>query len=319
MIARQISFFATAAVMSAWATVMLHTIATGHINRLLSPMFRNYVLTASVLLFILSVLYLVLYQSDSTTAPAFAPTGRVRQLGRWLVLLIPVIAASVLSPTALSSTTAATRGLNSTAGVTAMPTMSATTAKNVALELSCRCEPTRAAVESEPSTSSPLSHAPAEMNKLRVAAKAGPHRRFRHRPRAQGLAQIAPLDDVVLRGRRPAHLGQNLGGPIPGTGTDTQWVEIVGISALSLHARPRAVPRIDASNRPRQRTGTGRAVSFAQEKSMSLKARLCFSLAFVIFIGVPLLLSAPIIFFDSICDRNHTRISRGKPCFMPTR
>ena len=29
MIARQLSFFAPAAVMSAWATVMLHTIASG--------------------------------------------------------------------------------------------------------------------------------------------------------------------------------------------------------------------------------------------------------------------------------------------------
>ena len=45
-ISRQIAFFAPAAVMSAWATVMLHTIASGHINRLLSPLFRNYVLVA---------------------------------------------------------------------------------------------------------------------------------------------------------------------------------------------------------------------------------------------------------------------------------
>src|ERR1700734_1937922 len=101
-LAQQISFFAPAAVMSAWATVMLHTITSGHINRLLSPMFRNYVLTASVLLFVLSALYLLLYQTDANEAPAFAPTGRLRQLGRWLVLLIPVVAASVLSPTALS-------------------------------------------------------------------------------------------------------------------------------------------------------------------------------------------------------------------------
>src|SRR5450755_4252684 len=94
-IARQISFFAPAAVMSAWATVMLHTIATGHINRLLSPMFRTYVLTAAILLLVLSALYVLLYQPDSETAPALSHTGRLRQLGRWLVLLIPVIAASV--------------------------------------------------------------------------------------------------------------------------------------------------------------------------------------------------------------------------------
>ena len=44
MIARQISFFAPAAVMSAWAVVMFHTFATGHLNRLLSPMFRPCIL-----------------------------------------------------------------------------------------------------------------------------------------------------------------------------------------------------------------------------------------------------------------------------------
>src|SRR5277367_6023349 len=114
-LARQISFFAPAAVMSAWATVMLHTIATGHINRLLSPMFRNYVLTAALLLIVLSALYVLLYQPDSETAPALAPTGRLRQFGRWLVLLVPLVAASILSPSALSSTTAGMRGMNSTA------------------------------------------------------------------------------------------------------------------------------------------------------------------------------------------------------------
>ena len=75
-LARQISFFAPAAVMSAWGTVMLHTVASGRIKDLLSPMFRNYVLTASVLLFVLSALYLFLYQTDSNSAPAlcFIPT-----------------------------------------------------------------------------------------------------------------------------------------------------------------------------------------------------------------------------------------------------
>jgi uncharacterized repeat protein (TIGR03943 family) len=109
--------------MSAWATVMLHTIATGHIIRLLSPMFRNYVLTAAILLLVLSALYLLLYQPASEAAPALAPTGRLRQFGRWLVLLIPVIAASVLSPSALSSTTLTNR--SSTAGVAPMPSWNA--------------------------------------------------------------------------------------------------------------------------------------------------------------------------------------------------
>ena len=126
MLARQITFLAPAAVMSAWATVMLHTIASGHINRLLAPMFRNYVLIAAILLLILSALYLLLYQPGSESAPALTPAerppgGNLRQFGRWLVLLIPVVAASILSPSALSSTTANNR-LNPTTGVTPMPT-----------------------------------------------------------------------------------------------------------------------------------------------------------------------------------------------------
>lgn len=131
-IARQISFLAPAAVMSAWATVMLHTIAGGHINRLLSPMFRNYVFAAAILLLVLSVLHVLLYQPN----PETAPTGRLRQFGRWLVILVPLVAASVLSPSALSSTTLINRSLDSTNGVTPMPSMGAATDANVQAELS---------------------------------------------------------------------------------------------------------------------------------------------------------------------------------------
>jgi uncharacterized repeat protein (TIGR03943 family) len=127
-LARQISFFAPAAVMSAWATVMFHTVAAGHINRLLSPMFRNDVLAASILLVVLSVLYVLLYQPPTETAPALAPTGKLRQLGRWLVLLVPVVAASVLSPTALSNTTLMNRGLE---GAAPMPSFAATNQQSV--------------------------------------------------------------------------------------------------------------------------------------------------------------------------------------------
>ena len=127
-IARQISFFAPAAVMSAWATVMLHTIASGHINRLLSPMFRNYVLVAALALLVLSALYVLLYQPGTEDAPSLAPTGRLRQFGRWLVLLIPLVAASILSPSALSSTTLNNR--SSTAGVAAMPSWNAASQKS---------------------------------------------------------------------------------------------------------------------------------------------------------------------------------------------
>ena len=133
-LSRQLSFFAPAAVMSAWATVMLHTIASGHINRLLTPIFRNYVLVAAVVLVALSALYLLLYQPVENTAPALAKTGQLRQLGRWLVLLIPVIAASVLAPSAMSSTTIVNR--LGTSGAIPMPALGVVSQANVQEELS---------------------------------------------------------------------------------------------------------------------------------------------------------------------------------------
>jgi uncharacterized repeat protein (TIGR03943 family) len=142
-LSRQIAFFAPAAVMSAWATVMLHTIASGHINRLLSPMFRSYVWIAAIALLLLSALHLFLYQPTVENAPVTSPRNRLRQTLRWLVLLIPVLAASVLSPDALSSTTAAMR--SSTLGVAALPRMSDTGAENA-----------KAALEADPSQPAPM-------------------------------------------------------------------------------------------------------------------------------------------------------------------
>ena len=127
-LARQITFFAPAAVMSAWATVMLHTVATGHINRVLSPMFRDYVLVGADRCSSSSA-----RSTCSSISPAdrrSPPTGRLRQLGRWLVLLVPVVAAAILSPSALSSTTMINRGLDSTAGVAPMPSWNTASQKS---------------------------------------------------------------------------------------------------------------------------------------------------------------------------------------------
>jgi uncharacterized repeat protein (TIGR03943 family) len=59
------------------------------------------------MLILFSVLYLLLFQpaqATSRTAP-----GTARQLGRWIMLLLPVVAAAVLSPSAFSSTTISKR------------------------------------------------------------------------------------------------------------------------------------------------------------------------------------------------------------------
>jgi uncharacterized repeat protein (TIGR03943 family) len=155
----RLSFFAPAAVLSGWGTVMLHTVASGHINRLLSPMFRSCVLGAAVLLLVFSVGYLFLYQPAENPAPALAPAGRLRQLLRWAVLLIPLVAAATLSPDALSSTTLANRGLlNSTAG--AVPLLSADDQQNVKAALSA--DPNQP-VPVEVTDLITLSHSPAQM------------------------------------------------------------------------------------------------------------------------------------------------------------
>jgi uncharacterized repeat protein (TIGR03943 family) len=218
-IARQISFFAPAAVMSAWATVMLHTIATGHINRVLSPMFRNYVLTAAILLLVLSALYVLLYQPDSESAPALAPTGRLRQFGRWLVLLVPVIAASVLSPAALSNTTGTNR--SSTAGVAAMPSWNGESQAKAKEVLDA--DPNQP-VPVEVTDLITLSHSPDQI-------KAFEGRKVR----TVGLFTAQPGGAPKLvrwimwccaADAQPASV--ELGGNVSGTWKDSQWLEVVG-------------------------------------------------------------------------------------------
>jgi len=239
-IARQISFFAPAAVMSAWATVMFHTIASGHINRLLSPMFRNYVLLAAILLVVLSGLYLLLYQPDSETAPAVAPTGRLRQFGRWLMLLVPLVAASVLSPTALSSTTAGLRGLDSTAGVTPMPSWNAASQKSAQDALAA----------------DPNQPVPVEVTDLITLSRSSEQiAAFEGRKvRTVGLFVAQPGSGPKLvrwimwccaADAIPASV--ELGGNTSGDWKDTQWLEIVGRAHFP-STLGHVVPRIDVES-----------------------------------------------------------------------
>jgi uncharacterized repeat protein (TIGR03943 family) len=235
--ARQLSFFAPAAVMSAWATIMLHTIATGHINRLLSPMFRNYVLVAAVLLIVLSALHLMLYQPDAATAPALAPRGRLRQFARWLVLLVPLLAASILSPSALSSTTADMRGLDSTANVTPMPSMGTATEENVKSELSA--DPNQP-VPVEVTDLITVSHSPDQI-------KAFDGRKVRtigfmvHQP-GKTPKLVRWIMWCCAADAQPASI--ELGGDLSGNWNETQWLEITGTAHFT-STLGQVIPRID--------------------------------------------------------------------------
>jgi uncharacterized repeat protein (TIGR03943 family) len=238
MIARQISFFAPAAVMSAWAVVMLHTVATGHINRLLSPLFRNYVIIAAVLLVLLSVLYVLLYQPNAEPAPALAPTGRLRQLGRWIVLLMPLVAASVLSPSAHSSTMVG--NLTSTTGAIAMPSFG---------------DESRAKAK-EALDADPNQPVPVEVTDLITLSRSPDQAKaFEGRKvKTVGLfvAQPGQPPKIVrwimwccAADAQPAAV--ELTGNTSGKWTDTQWLEVVGTARFPSD-KGHSSPRIDVES-----------------------------------------------------------------------
>ena len=245
-LSRQISFFAPAAVMSAWATVMLHIIAAGHINRLLSPMFRSYVLIAAIVLLILSALYLFLYQPTSGNAPVTSPRNRLRQIGRWLVLLIPVVAASILSPSALSSTTAAMRAAgNSTLGVTAMPRMSDTSAQNA-----------KDALDADPNQPAPMQ----VTDLITVSRSPDLMKKFDGRSvRVVGLFSSGQPPKLMrwimwccAADAQPASV--QMDGSLGGPWKDAQWLEVVGTAQFPStlgHVVPQiAVQSVKATDEP---------------------------------------------------------------------
>ena len=241
MIARHLSFLAPAAVMAAWATVMLHTVAAGHINRLLSPMFRSYVIVAAIVLLVLSALYVLLYQPTEQAAPALAPTGRLRQFGRWLVLLVPLVAASVLSPDALSSTTLNNRTtLDSTAGVAPMPSWNA--AKEKSAQEALDADPNQP-VPVEVTDLITLSKSPAQLKafdgrKVRVIG--------------QIVAQPGAAPKLVrwimwccAADAQPASV--ELTGKVAGSHKDTDWLEINGTARFPT-ANNHTTPQIEVDS-----------------------------------------------------------------------
>jgi uncharacterized repeat protein (TIGR03943 family) len=240
MIARQISFLAPAAVMSAWATVMLHTVATGHINRLLSPMFRNYVIIAAILLFILSALYVVLYQPAASEAtPAFAPASRVRQLGRWLVLLVPIIAAPMILPAAPSSSTWVNHGLP-TAGVTPMPSIDDKTRQEVQAALAA--DP-NAPVPVEVTDLITLSQKPDQAKAFdgREVSAIG----FRVAQAGSSTKLVRGLMWCCAADIQPVSV--DLTGNLKGTWKDTDWLEVTGKARFPTKDG-RVVPTIDVES-----------------------------------------------------------------------
>jgi uncharacterized repeat protein (TIGR03943 family) len=241
MNASRLSFFAPAAVLSAWGTVMLHTAAGGHLNRLLSPLFHGCVVTAGVLLIVLSIAYLFLYQPAENPAPALAPAGRVRQLLRWAVLLVPVLAACVLSPDALSNTTLANRANLGTAGAIPMPSLSAATADEI-----------KAAQAADPNQPAPvevtdlitLSHQPAQMKNFAgrtvrtvgLLANDGSSTKLVRWIMWCCAADAQPVSVTISGGNIP-----------PGPYKDDAWYEITGTAQFP-STLGQVVPRIDVTS-----------------------------------------------------------------------
>jgi uncharacterized repeat protein (TIGR03943 family) len=240
-LANQISFFAPAAVMSAWGTVMLHIIASGHINRLLNPMFRSYVLIAAVVLFLLSALYLLLYQPAASTAGKIPATNWLRQIGRWLVLLLPVIAASILSPSALSSTTLTNRAtLSSTSGVTPMPNMRDTSNQNVQTALAA--DPNQP-VPMEVTDLITVSRSP-EQIKAFVGRQVRTIGFFVAQP-GQPQKLVRWIMWCCAADAQPVSV--ELNGNTAGHWKDTQWLEVIGTAQFP-STLGHAIPQIDVTS-----------------------------------------------------------------------
>ena len=225
---RQLLFLAPAAVMSAWATVMLHTLLAGHINRLLSPMFRSYVGIAGGTLLVLSALYLLLYQAGAGRA-----ASSWRQLGRWLVLLVPLLAAAALSPPGLSGTTAQLRSTG-TLGVPALPHLSDAGARD--------------ALDADPNLPAPMqvtdlitvSHSPDLIKKFdgRAVHVVGLFASG-DSPRLMRWIMWCCAADA-----QPASV--KMSGPLGGPWKDQQWLDVVGIAKFpSTLGQP--IPEIDVT------------------------------------------------------------------------
>jgi uncharacterized repeat protein (TIGR03943 family) len=229
---RQLLFLAPAAVMSAWATVMLHTLLAGHINRLLSPMFRSYVGIAGVALLILSALHLLLYQANAGRVPS-----PWRQLGRWCVLLVPVIAASVLSPDALSSQTAAYRASGPTAS-DAMPSISASSAASA-----------KEALEGDPNVPAPM-----EVTDL-ITVSRTPELIKKFDGRQVHVVGLFTSNDSprLLRwimwccAADAAPASVKMTGQIGGPWKDQQWLDVVGVATFP-STMGQATPEINVTS-----------------------------------------------------------------------
>ncbi len=229
---RQFVFLAPAVVMSGWATVMLHTFVAGHINRLLNPMFRSYVGIAAVVLLALSVLHLLLYRPN----PAGTP-WRWRQLGRWIVLLVPVIAAAVLSPAALSDTTARLRSSGPGSGA-AMPSYSNASTQNA-----------KAALDADPNVPAPMevpdlvtiSHSPDMIRKFSG-----------HQVHVIGLYASGDQPKLMrwimwccAADAAPASVA--LTGAVGGPWKDQQWLDVTGTATFPT-TMGQAIPQIDVTS-----------------------------------------------------------------------
>ncbi len=137
---RQINFFAPAAVMSAWGTVMLYVVVSGKVAELLTPLFRGFVLGAGVLLIILSVMHLLMFQARGISSEIARDGSKetddfgsqVRGLLRALFLTAPLLLCATFSPNALSFTTMENRGDGQT--VSASPSIVAPQSRDQLME-----------------------------------------------------------------------------------------------------------------------------------------------------------------------------------------
>jgi len=183
------------ATLAAWSAILLYFYFSGRITAFLHPMFRPYILVAGLVLAGMAVVFVLLPGEAQccTTEECGHPFSRLAS-GKtltFLVLLLPLSVAALLSPDSFGKTTIQNRGMITDAAALPAPPPKTAVSKPAAEAI-----PTKAASNSPPSTSPAPAATPA-------APSPAPSDYLQRTPEGHIVAEVLDLlyaaQDSVLR------------------------------------------------------------------------------------------------------------------------
>jgi uncharacterized repeat protein (TIGR03943 family) len=147
------------ATLAAWSAILLYFYFSGRITAFLHPMFRPYILVAGLVLAGMAVVFVLLPSEAEccTTAECGHPFSRLAS-GKaltFLVLLLPLSVAALLSPDSFGKTTIQNRGMITDAAALPAPPPKATVSKPAAEAI-----PAKAVSNSPPPATTPAAPSP---------------------------------------------------------------------------------------------------------------------------------------------------------------